>query len=79
VRAGAEGVAPVAEGRLNLDAGYVNRALDKLPKQGDRQPWRTSHNYPARPVHFSFANLDDGACAFAARPLPACLAGRTRG
>jgi cation diffusion facilitator CzcD-associated flavoprotein CzcO len=77
----AEGIAPVAEGPLNLDAGYVRRALDRLPKQGDRQPWRTTHNYPLDFLHFSFASLDDGALRFrraaprADAALPAELAG----
>jgi cation diffusion facilitator CzcD-associated flavoprotein CzcO len=60
----AHGVAAVAEGPLNLDAGYVQRALDRLPKQGDRAPWRTSHNYPFDLAQFTFANLDDGALRF---------------
>ncbi|MFI5510692.1 flavin-containing monooxygenase [Mycobacterium sp. NPDC051804] len=30
---------------LDLSAGYVQRALDRLPKQGDGEPWRVSMNY----------------------------------
>ncbi|MDG5484904.1 flavin-containing monooxygenase [Mycolicibacterium gadium] len=30
---------------LDLSAGYVQRALDRLPKQGDGDPWRVSMNY----------------------------------
>ncbi|MBO0840739.1 MAG: FAD-containing monooxygenase EthA, partial [Sciscionella sp.] len=30
---------------LDLMAGYVLRSLDKLPKQGDRAPWRLRQNY----------------------------------
>jgi monooxygenase len=30
---------------LDLTAGYVQRAVDVLPKQGDRPPWRLRQNY----------------------------------
>ncbi|WP_211225521.1 flavin-containing monooxygenase [Amycolatopsis nigrescens] len=30
---------------LDLSSGYVRRAADVLPKQGDRQPWRMRQNY----------------------------------
>ena len=30
---------------LDLPAGYVLRAMDRMPKQGDRDPWRIRQNY----------------------------------
>jgi cation diffusion facilitator CzcD-associated flavoprotein CzcO len=30
---------------LDLGAGYIQRVVDDLPRQGDREPWRTSVNY----------------------------------
>ncbi len=30
---------------LDFAAGYVQRVVDELPRQGDRMPWRTSMNY----------------------------------
>ncbi|GIF05592.1 flavin-containing monooxygenase [Actinoplanes siamensis] len=38
---------PAAAGRplLDLSSGYVRRALDKFPRQGDRDPWLTRQNY----------------------------------
>lgn len=30
---------------LNLASGYVQRALDKMPRQGERPPWRVHQNY----------------------------------
>jgi len=30
---------------LNFGAGYIKRALDQLPRQGDRAPWLTSMSY----------------------------------
>lgn len=30
---------------LDFGAGYIQRAVDQLPRQGDRMPWLTSMNY----------------------------------
>ena len=30
---------------LNFGAGYIQRAIDQLPRQGDRAPWLTSTSY----------------------------------
>jgi hypothetical protein len=30
---------------LDLSSGYVQRALDKFPRQGDRDPWLIRQNY----------------------------------
>ena len=30
---------------LDFAAGYVQRAVDQLPRQGDRMPWLTSTSY----------------------------------
>ncbi|GIF09754.1 flavin-containing monooxygenase [Actinoplanes siamensis] len=30
---------------LDFGAGYIRRAVDQLPRQGDRMPWLTSMNY----------------------------------
>ncbi|MEU6807794.1 hypothetical protein ABZ920_01985 [Streptomyces sp. NPDC046831] len=32
---------------LDFAAGYVRRAVDRLPRQGDRMPWLTSTSYRA--------------------------------
>ncbi|RAG87264.1 FAD-containing monooxygenase EthA [Streptacidiphilus pinicola] len=31
---------------LDFGAGYIQRAIDKLPQQGERAPWLTSMSYP---------------------------------
>jgi hypothetical protein len=38
---------PGGQGRplLDLSSGYVQRALDKFPRQGDRDPWLVRQNY----------------------------------
>jgi len=30
---------------MDLASGYIQRALDRMPKQGDRAPWRLKQNY----------------------------------
>ena len=32
---------------LDFAAGYVQRAVDQLPRQGDREPWSISMDYRA--------------------------------
>jgi len=34
-----------SEPLLDFDAGYVKRALDVLPKQGSKAPWKVHQNY----------------------------------
>lgn len=34
-----------AEPAVDLTSGYVRRALDRIPKQGDRAPWRVHQDY----------------------------------
>ena len=60
---------------LNFAAGYVQRAIGQLPRQGDRAPWLTSMSYAADvkllrrlPVqdpelHFSRSQADEQAVA----------------
>ena len=60
----ASGVEATSEGPLNLDAGYVRRALGHLPKQGDRPPWRNRHNYLLDRWLYRHGRIDDGALRF---------------
>jgi cation diffusion facilitator CzcD-associated flavoprotein CzcO len=60
----ASGVAATGEGPLNLDAGYVQRARERLPKQGERQPWRNLHNYLLDRWLYRRGRVDDGALRF---------------
>jgi len=43
----------------DLSSGYLQRALDKLPKQGDKYPWRLHHNYVKDILKLRFGNIDD--------------------
>ena len=49
---------------VNFTSGYFQRAMDKLPKQGSRKPWRIYQNYILDIMTFRFAALDDGVLEF---------------
>lgn len=49
---------------LNLSAGYIVRAADRLPKQGDRAPWRNPQSYFRDIATLRFGRLDDGVMKF---------------
>lgn len=42
-----------------LSAGYVRRAVDKLPKQGDRYPWRVTNNYLSDRLMLKYRKIND--------------------
>ncbi|WP_270260768.1 alpha/beta fold hydrolase [Kocuria marina] len=84
---GAASVRPVAPDGLrtrpllDFDAGYVQRSLDQLPRQGDTAPWRMAMNYfedrrqlLRKPVVDRFLRFDDAA-APVPEQLPALLTG----
>ena len=49
---------------LDFRAGYVLRALDQLPVQGAREPWRLRQSYLHDVRTIRSAPIDDGALAF---------------
>ncbi|WP_165857267.1 flavin-containing monooxygenase [Marinobacter sp. JSM 1782161] len=69
-RHGYDACTPVVDGDvaeepfLDLDAGYVRRALEQLPKQGDRKPWRLYQNYLLDLLHLRFGKVNDPALHF---------------
>jgi monooxygenase len=64
---------------IDLRSGYVLRSLDKLPKQGDRPPWRMYQSYPRDIRLMRHGPLEDEAIEFSraltgepsAAPVPA--------
>jgi cation diffusion facilitator CzcD-associated flavoprotein CzcO len=50
---------------LDFNSGYVRRALDALPRQGGRRPWRLGQNYLRDLIEMRFGGLEDGAMEFA--------------
>ena len=61
---------PTVEPRPLVDftSGYFQRAMDGLPRQGSRKPWRIHQNYVLDLMTFRFGALDDGVLEFSARP-----------
>jgi monooxygenase len=49
---------------VSFTSGYFQRAMDKLPKQGSRKPWRIYQNYALDIMTFRFAALEDGVLEF---------------
>ena len=49
---------------LNLNSGYIMRAMDRLPKQGDKAPWRNPQSYFRDIRDLRFGRLDDGVMIF---------------
>ncbi len=49
---------------IGFSSGYIQRVLDKLPKQGDREPWTNPQDYSCDRAMFRKGNLEDGALVF---------------
>ena len=59
---------------VDFSSGYVQRALEHLPRQGSKRPWRLHQNYALDMLDFRFSPLDDGALRFERAPAPHALA-----
>jgi cation diffusion facilitator CzcD-associated flavoprotein CzcO len=51
---------------LTLSSGYVQRASDKLPKQGSQSPWKLYQNYVLDLLMLRYGKIDDGTLHFEA-------------
>jgi monooxygenase len=49
---------------VNLNSGYIQRAADKLPKQGSKTPGKLHQNYVKDVLSLKFGSLDDGVIRF---------------
>jgi cation diffusion facilitator CzcD-associated flavoprotein CzcO len=54
----ADGV--VEEPFVDFSSGYVKRALDRMPRQGDKRPFRVYQNYMKDFFQLRFGPVDDG-------------------
>ena len=52
------------EAFVDFTSGYVRRALESLPKQGKRRPWKAYQNYLKDLLLMRFGRLHDGALEF---------------
>jgi monooxygenase len=49
---------------LDFTSGYIQRAKDILPKQGNRAPWRLHQNYIRDLAALKYGRVDDGVMRF---------------
>jgi cation diffusion facilitator CzcD-associated flavoprotein CzcO len=49
---------------IDFSSGYVQRALDQLPKQGSEEPWKLRQNYILDIRTIRRGRIDDGAMRF---------------
>jgi cation diffusion facilitator CzcD-associated flavoprotein CzcO len=49
---------------LDFSSGYVQRSIDKFPKQGDRAPWKLHQNYALDILLLRHSKIDDGVMEF---------------
>ena len=50
----------------DFSAGYLQRMIPSLPKQGDREPWTNPQRYAADRRALLSAPIDDGVMTFSA-------------
>lgn len=48
----------------NFNPGYLQRGVDRLPKQGDHAPWRHTQDYWTEKDELPRADLDDGSLVY---------------
>ncbi len=53
---------------IDLKSGYVLRALDRLPKQGSKEPWKLRQNYAVDLRALRHGSVLDGAMQFSSPP-----------
>jgi cation diffusion facilitator CzcD-associated flavoprotein CzcO len=49
---------------VDFSSGYIQRAIDRFPKQGSRRPWRLYQNYVLDLLSLRFGPLSDRAIVF---------------
>jgi len=49
---------------VDFSSGYIQRAVDKFPKQGARRPWRLHQNYAKDLLSLRYGSLRDKAMVF---------------
>lgn len=54
---------------IDFNSGYVLRALDSLPRQGSKTPWRLHQNYVKDLSMMRYGRVDDGTMEFKPAPV----------
>ena len=59
---------------MDFPSGYVQRAMDRMPKQGSKSPWRLHQNYARDILTLRFGSLQDSTMVFSrgaqSKPTP---------
>ncbi len=58
---------------LDLTSGYIQRAMDKFPRQGSKLPWRLYQNYFFDTLMIRFGSIKDDALEFKRAESPATV------
>jgi monooxygenase len=58
---------------LDFTSGYVQRSIDKFPRQGTFAPWRVYQNYALDRVMLGRGRVDDGVMEFSGASAPSTL------
>ena len=58
---------------LDFSSGYVQRSIDKFPKQGSRPPWKLHQNYALDIMMLRYGRVDDGVMEFQRPTAPSLL------
>ncbi len=56
-----------SEPLIDFSSGYIQRAIDQFPRQGDKKPWRLYQNYVRDLLSLKFGAVNDPALEFARR------------
>jgi len=59
---------------LDFSSGYVQRAMAKFPKQGNKVPWKLNQNYALDLMSLRYAKLEDGVLRFSGQARQAAKA-----
>ena len=52
---------------VDFSSGYIRRALDQLPRQGSKKPWRLYQNYVLDLISLRYGPVSDSALEFSRR------------
>ncbi len=62
-----EGLSLSERPAVDLTSGYIQRAVNSLPRQSDKKPWKINQNYLLDLVDLRMSGVNDGAMEFRRR------------
>jgi cation diffusion facilitator CzcD-associated flavoprotein CzcO len=64
---------------IDFSSGYVQRSIDKFPKQGSRAPWKLYQNYALDLMTLKFGTVEDGEMEFSSPGAAIAAVGNAAG